>query len=168
GNRPWTRTRAAPGLVLATQWLGSITGQGTNAPLPSGREGLDAGSPGRGPRQPGPRIRAHAPQRRLAGGGRAGTAARRLVALEVLRLARGAPGRRLEARAAEARDVHERVRPLGRRGGALLQGARRVAAGRPRRRRPRAGPSPGAARGRARRAQRPALARAAPGDAGLP
>ena len=60
------------------------------APLPSGRAGLDARPAGRGPRQSRSRVRAHPPQRRLAGGRRARAAARRLVALEVL----GASSRR--------------------------------------------------------------------------
>ena len=33
GNQPWLRSSAAPGLVLATQRLGSITGRGTDVPL---------------------------------------------------------------------------------------------------------------------------------------
>ena len=96
------------------------------------------------------------------GRGRARAAPRRLVALEVLRADRGDPARRPQGRPPQARDVHERVRPLGRRGGVVLQARPRRRPRRPRRERPRARPAPAPARRRARGAQRPALGRAAP------
>ena len=97
--------------------------------------GLVARPARRGARQPGPRVRAQPPQRRRHGRRRAGATLRRLLALEVLRAARRDPARGPQARAAEAGDVHERVRPLGRRGCAVLQGRARLGARRPRRRR---------------------------------
>ena len=104
---------------------------------PPRASGLVARPARRRARQPGPRVRAQPPQRRLDGRRRARAPARRLVAREVLRPARRDPARRPQARAAEARDVHERVRPLGRRRGALLQARARRGARRPRRGRPR-------------------------------
>ena len=95
-------------------------------------------------------------------------AARRLVALEVLRAARGGAARRSAARAAEARDVHERLGPVDRRGGAVLQGRPGRAARRARRRRSRRGPPAGATRRRARGSQRLALDRTGARHAGLP
>ena len=70
-------------------------------------------------------------------------------------------------RAAEARDVHERIGPLDRGRRALLQGSGRGRARRPRRRRPgaRAGCRP--CRRRARRAQRAALDRTGARDSGV-
>ena len=129
----------------------------SNAPLPSGRERLDAGPARRRSRQPGPRARARPAQRRLDGRRRAGAAPRRLLPLQVLRPARRGPRRRAEARAAEARDLHEPLRQLARRGRALLQAPDRADRGRPRRRRPRPRPHPGPARRRPRRAQRAPL-----------
>ena len=70
------------------------TDRGLGAPLPSGRARLDAGPARRGARQPGPRVRADAPQRRLARARRAGPSARRFVALQVLGLARRSAARR--------------------------------------------------------------------------
>ena len=84
--------------------------RGLGAPLRVGASGLDTRPARRRAGQPGARVRAHAPQRRLAGGGRARAAARRLVSLEVLRAARGGPRRRAQARPAQAGDLHERVR----------------------------------------------------------
>ena len=85
-------------------------GLGPRAPLPSGRVGLDARPARRGARQPGPRVRPHAPQRRAHGRRRAGPPAQRVVSLQVLGRARGGAARRLARRAAEAADLHERVR----------------------------------------------------------
>ena len=107
------------------------------ASLPSGGEALDARSPRRRSRQPGPRARTRPAQRRLDGRRRARAASRRLVQVEVLRPARRGPGRRPEARAAEAGDVHEPVRQLARRRCALLQAPARADRRRPRRGRPR-------------------------------
>ena len=64
-------------------------------------------------RQPGPRVRAQPAQRRLARRRRARPPPRRLVARQVRRPARRGADRRAQGRAAEARDVHERVGPLG-------------------------------------------------------
>ena len=82
-----------------------------------------------------------------------------VVQEQVQRPRRRGPARRTASRAARARHVHERLRPLGAAGGRLLQGAARQAARRPRRGRPRRRPPPGPARRRPRRPQRPALDR---------
>ena len=72
-------------------------------------------------RQPGPRVRPQPPQRRLARRRRARPPPRRLVAGEVQRPARRGAHRRAPGRAAEARDVHERLGALGAGGDAVLQ-----------------------------------------------
>ena len=92
-----------------------------HAPVPSGRarpRRSTCSSSGLG--NPGARVRADAAQRRLDGRRRARAAARRLVPVEVLRPARGGPARRPAGRAAQARDLHERVRALGRGRGAAF------------------------------------------------
>ena len=73
-----------------------------------------------------------------------------------------------EARAAEARDLHEPLRQLARRCRALLQAPDRADRGRARRRRPRLRPDPGPARWRPRRAQRAPLDPAGAGLGGVP
>ena len=119
--------------------------------------------------QPGPRVRAQPAQRRLPRRRRARAPARRLVALEVLRAARGDPARRPQGRAAEAGDVHERVGPR--------RSARRRASSSSSRSEVLVVHDEGdfdlgrlelKARRRPRRPQRAALDRAAPEDAGLP
>ena len=82
--------------------------------------------PGRRPRKPWPRVRTQPAQRRLAGRRRARTPARRLVARQVRRPARGDPDRRAQGRAAEARDVHERVGKVGARRVGVLQDSTRM------------------------------------------
>ena len=78
------------------------------------RHGTSARPARRRARKPGPRVRAQPPQRRLARRRRARAPARRLLARQVRRPARRGADRRAQGRAAEARDVHERVRPLRR------------------------------------------------------
>jgi len=80
-------------------------------------------------------------QRRLSRRRRALTQTRRQLAFEVLRAARRDPPRRAQGRAAEARDLHERVRARGERGGALLQARARRGARDSRRRRLRSRPA---------------------------
>ena len=92
-------------------------------------------------RQSGPRVRAQPPQRRLPRRRRARAPPRRHVALEVLRAARRDPPRRPQGRAAQARDVHERVGPRRPARRALLQGRAGRRARRPRRRRLRPRPA---------------------------
>ena len=116
---------------------------------------------------PGPRVRAQPAQRRLDGRRRARAPARRVVAVEVQRPARRGSPRRPPRRAAQARDVHERVGTLGRGRGEVLQGRAGRRPRRPRRGRPRPRPAAGAQGRRPRRSQRPALDRAAPRHAGL-
>ena len=82
---------------------------------------------------------------------------RRLLPRQVLREARRDPRRRRQAGAAQARDVHEPLRPVARRRSPLLQGHAGADPRRPRRGRPRARPPAGAARRRPRRAQRASL-----------
>ena len=102
---------------------------------------------GRRPRQPRPRVRAQPAQRRLAGRRRARAQARRLVARQVRRPAGRDPDRRPQGRAAEARDVHERLRPLRARRGELLQARPGLRPRRARRGRLRHGAAAGAAGG---------------------
>ena len=121
GEAPEGEAAAEPG---SDSWT-------ANAPLPSGRERLDAGPARRRSRQPGPRARGRPPQRGLAGRRRAGAPSRRLLPLQVLRPARRDSRRRPEARAPEAGDVHEPLRQLARGRRALLQAPDRADRGRP-------------------------------------
>ena len=76
--------------------------------------------------------------------------------------------RRRAARAAEAGDVHERLRALGRAGGRVLQAGAERGARRPRRGRLRSRPARAQGGRRPRRPQRAALDRATARHAGLP
>ena len=83
--------RATQATAAARVRLSRLSRAALDAPLPSGRQRLDARSPRRWARQPGPRACARPAQRRLDGRRRAGAAARRLVQVEVLRPARRDP-----------------------------------------------------------------------------
>ena len=122
-------------------------------PVASRRTRLVARPARRRARQSRPRVRAQPPQRRLDGASTS-SARRHGGSLEgqVLGPARRGAARRAPRRAAEAGDVHERVRPLGRGGGALLQ----ARAGRDPRRARRGRPRASAACRRARAAGSPA------------
>jgi hypothetical protein len=135
--------------------------------MASRRPCLVARSARRRARQSGARVREPQAQRRAHGRRRARTPPRRLLEREVLRPARRGAPRRPSRRPAQARDLHERIRSLGGRGGTLLQARAGRDPRRPRRDRLRARPAPGPAGRRASRAQRAALDRVAPEDSGL-